>query len=213
MYIYNSYYNELYHYGVLGMKWGQRRYQNKDGSYTAAGKKRYGKPYTVYDTVKNAEEVTRNSTSSNNSSNASNNSGNSGNSSNTSNNSNNTSNNSSDSSNKTVNKISGTQALNQGSSAVKNITSTSVNTLNKMKDRDLSNIKRSDLSSMSDEQLRSAINREQLEKQYDDLFSTQKKQVKSGYEKTTAMLEVAGGVLSVGLSAASLILMMRSLKK
>lgn len=207
MYIYNSYYNELYHYGVLGMKWGQRRYQNKDGSYTAAGKKRYGKPYTIYDTVKNAEEVTRNSTSSNNSSNTSNNSGNS---SNTSDNSGNTSNNSS---NKTVNKISGTTALNQGSSAVKNITNTSVNTLNKMKDRDLSNIKRSDLSSMSDEQLRSAINREQLEKQYDDLFSTQKKQVKSGYEKTTAMLEVAGGVLSVGLSAASLILMMRSLKK
>ena len=32
--------NELYHYGVKGMKWGVRRYQNKDGSYTNAGKKR-----------------------------------------------------------------------------------------------------------------------------------------------------------------------------
>ena len=32
--------NELYHYGVKGMKWGARRYQNKDGSLTAAGKKR-----------------------------------------------------------------------------------------------------------------------------------------------------------------------------
>ena len=33
--------NKLYHYGVLGMKWGIRRYQNKDGTLTEAGKKRY----------------------------------------------------------------------------------------------------------------------------------------------------------------------------
>lgn len=32
-------YNELYHWGVKGMKWGVRRYQNKDGTLTA-GKKR-----------------------------------------------------------------------------------------------------------------------------------------------------------------------------
>lgn len=33
--------NELQHWGVKGMKWGIRRYQNKDGTLTAAGKKRY----------------------------------------------------------------------------------------------------------------------------------------------------------------------------
>lgn len=35
--------NELYHYGVKGQKWGVRRYQNKDGSLTPAGKKRLNK--------------------------------------------------------------------------------------------------------------------------------------------------------------------------
>ena len=33
--------NELYHYGIKGMKWGIRRFQNKDGSLTNAGLKRY----------------------------------------------------------------------------------------------------------------------------------------------------------------------------
>lgn len=32
--------NELVHYGIKGMRWGVRRFQNADGTLTAAGKKR-----------------------------------------------------------------------------------------------------------------------------------------------------------------------------
>ena len=35
---------ELYHHGIKGQKWGVRRFQNKDGSLTLAGKRRYDEP-------------------------------------------------------------------------------------------------------------------------------------------------------------------------
>lgn len=51
----------LAHHGVIGMKWGVRRYQNADGSYTKRGlehyrntEKRYDEKNTAYKSVKQA---------------------------------------------------------------------------------------------------------------------------------------------------------------
>lgn len=45
---------ELYHHGIKGQRWGIRRYQYADGTYTPAGRKRYG----VSQSSSNAQRVT-----------------------------------------------------------------------------------------------------------------------------------------------------------
>ena len=60
------YSDELCHYGIRGMRWGIRRYQNKDGSLTAAGKKRYiTKNHQLTGSGKKLQQLVRDKASSN----------------------------------------------------------------------------------------------------------------------------------------------------
>lgn len=53
--------DELHHHGIKGQKWGIRRFQNKDGSFTPAGRKRYsiGKERDGIQVLKKGSEVHR----------------------------------------------------------------------------------------------------------------------------------------------------------
>lgn len=51
--------DELYHWGIKGMKWGIRRYQNEDGSLTNAGKSRYSSTAEAKEAYRKAKKVSR----------------------------------------------------------------------------------------------------------------------------------------------------------
>lgn len=168
---------ELYHWGIKGMKWGVRRYQNKDGTLTDAGKKRYdyesdrggynqtdenGVRYKVskkgnVDTIK--AEPARYAKEDN-------------------------------------------EALKNVVDQSKGLTN-SVKSLNDFSIRQTKkNRPQMDLSNMTDQEMRNQINRALLEKQYNDMFAPQK--VTKGREYVGDILEGAGAVLGVASSAVGL---------
>ena len=73
--------------------------------------------------------------------------------------------------------------------------------------------KRMDLSQMSDKEMRERINRELLERQYNQLFAeTPSAQVSKGREALRTTLEVAGSVFAIAGSSLSLALAIKELK-
>lgn len=82
------------------------------------------------------------------------------------------------------------------------------NSLNRAAKRNKEN--RMDLSSMTDQELRQQINRELLERQYNDVFN--QKKVSRGREFATNMLETTGSVLAVTSSALGIALAIKELR-
>ena len=176
--------DELYHFGKKGQKWGVRRYQNKDGSLTDAGKKRYARDsreqgFDKYDSDKGV--YYRNSKK------------------------NGRTENQVDANKYVKQDLERTKNLaDAGANLSRN--------LKNMNDKAIKNASKQkmDLSNMTDKEMRDQINRAILERQYIDMFAPQEK--KRGREYASQILETAGDVLAVTGSALSIALAIKALK-
>ena len=174
-----NYYNELQHAGIKGMKWGVRRYQNKDGTLTDAGKKRYArdareKEYDKYDSEKSTyyKESKKNGRSDL----------------------------AADPGRYVKEDLERTKRVVDASSNMNR-------ELKNLNDRAMRNApkNRMDLSNMTDKEMREKINRELLERQYNDVFNPPK--VSKGRQYASKILEgvgttitLAGGALGIAVA-------------
>lgn len=163
--------NYLKHYGVLGMKWGKRKYQNKDGTLTPAGKKRYDRDVRENNAKKKDNRINIDGP---------------------------------DPNRWVKEDIDRTRkATNSAADTVRELQKVNNATSRKTKTR-------MDLSKMSDQELRNRIQRERLEREYNDMFAPQK--VSKGRQYVTNTLEVAGTTLAIGSSALGIALAIKELK-
>lgn len=177
---------ELYHHGTKGMKWGRRRYQNEDGSLTAAGKKRYARDAREKGYKDQDESGTYYKSA-----------GKKG-------------------GRKETLDVDADRYVTEDLQRTKRVADDSAQLASKLKtvnDKSIRNQPktRMDLSNMSDKELRDQINRELLERQYNDVFNPPK--VNKGKETAGKILETAGDVLLVAGSAVGLALSLRELLK
>ena len=141
--------DELKHYGIKGMKWGVRRFQNSDGSLTADGKKRYSG-----DNLKDIQKQ-----------------------------------------------------VNQGKNVVDGVKKTRTKVAEKQHEKKI----KSDLSQMSDKELRDIVNRLNMEERYMQVMKSRDVQV--GKSKADKILDYAGTALTIGSSALSIMIAIKELQK
>lgn len=176
--------DELYHFGKKGMKWGVRRYQNEDGTLTEAGKKRYARDAREkeYNQYDSEKGVHYKQSKKNGRSDLA---------------------------------VDTKRYVKEDTERTKKLvdsTSRMTEELKKANDKAIKNKPKTrlDLSNMSDKELRDQINRELLERQYNDVFNPP--QVSKGREYASNILETAGTALAITSSALGIALAIKELR-